>query len=158
MPERTFACHGGQPRPGRERVSGRAYKNVVVPATRRLARKRGRLPLFTARGDVLPPVDVASLFFHIQQHNAGPVWHQHTDLIMMSGPNYSTDKQPSEKPPIENQPAPRGAFNEGRHTGAGAIKSREIFRENVKPVPEARRLQPWTSAATSASSKFQHKT
>jgi hypothetical protein len=54
----------------------------------------------------------------------------------LSGPNYSTDKQPSEKPPIENQPAPRGAFNEGRHTGAGAIKSREIFRESVKPVPE----------------------
>jgi hypothetical protein len=41
------------------------------------------------------------------------------------------------RPTIENQPAPRGAFNEGRHTGAGAIKSRKIFRENVKPVPES---------------------
>jgi hypothetical protein len=46
------------------------------------------------------------------------------------------DPKPTSKPPIENALAPGGAFNVGSHTGAGAIKSREIFRENVKPVPE----------------------
>jgi hypothetical protein len=37
---------------------------------------------------------------------------------------------------FENQPARGGEFNEGSHTGAGAIKSREIFRKGVTPVPE----------------------
>ena len=46
------------------------------------------------------------------------------------------DKQPTNKPVIENQPARGGEFNEGSTTGAGAIKSREIFRKNVTPVPE----------------------
>ena len=46
------------------------------------------------------------------------------------------NKTPSNKPPIENQPARGGEFSEGSHTGAGAIKSREIFRKGVTPVPE----------------------
>jgi hypothetical protein len=55
------------------------------------------------------------------------------DLKTMSG---YTDKRPANKPPIENQPARGGEFGEGTHTGAGAIKSREIFRKGVTPVPE----------------------
>ena len=53
----------------------------------------------------------------------------------MSEPGYP-DKRPTNKPVIENQPARGGEFNEGSHTGAGAIKSREIFRKNVTPAPE----------------------
>jgi hypothetical protein len=53
----------------------------------------------------------------------------------MSEPGY-TDKRPVNKPPIENQPHRGGEFNEGATTGKGAIKSREIFRTGVKPVPE----------------------
>jgi hypothetical protein len=49
---------------------------------------------------------------------------------------YSTDKKPASKPPIENAPAPGGAFNEGSHSGEGAITRREIFRKGVTPVPE----------------------
>jgi hypothetical protein len=48
----------------------------------------------------------------------------------------SVDPRPTNKPPIENQPARGGEFGEGSYTGKGAIKSREIFRKGVTPAPE----------------------
>jgi hypothetical protein len=67
----------------------------------------------------------------------------------MSEPGY-IDKRPVNKPPIENQPARGGEFNEGGHTGAGAIKSREIFRKRRYASPgkactDSRRLR-WLRA------------
>jgi hypothetical protein len=53
----------------------------------------------------------------------------------MSRPNYDTSKEPNAKPPIENAPAPARAFGGGTRDAA-TIESREIFRTNVKLVPE----------------------